>query len=87
LVGPEADLLVAATGVVDGKNPRRMAATLGTGSATLLMPDSAFQQGTTQNFIGHADRVGQFIALADGFLIFHLYRRNHIYPKHSRGKM
>src|SRR5882724_1150641 len=74
LVGPEADLLVAATGVVDGKNPRRMAATLGAGSATLLMPDGAFQQGTTQNLRGRADRVSQFIALADGVTVFHLHR-------------
>src|SRR5580692_10085148 len=65
LIGPETDLLVAATGVVDGKNPRRMATTLGAGSATLLMPNGALQQGTTQNLRGHADRVSQFIALAD----------------------
>jgi hypothetical protein len=74
LIGPEADLLVAATGVVDGKNPRRMTTTLGTGSATLLMPDRALEQGTAQNPGGHADRTSQFVALAEGFLIIHLHR-------------
>ena len=74
LVGPEADLLVAATGVVDRKNPRRMAATLGAGSATLLMPDGALQQGTTHNLRGRANHVSQFVALADGVPQIHLYR-------------
>ena|ERR1700691_2719111 len=74
LVGPKADLLVAATGVVDRKNPRRMTAALGAGSATFLMPDRALEQGTTQNLGGRANRLGQFIALANSVLLFHLYR-------------
>ena len=74
LVGPKADLLVAATGVVDGKNPRRMTTTLGAGSATLLMPDGALEQGTAQNLGGRADRASQFVALAEGFHVFHLHR-------------
>jgi hypothetical protein len=55
LVGPEADLLVAATRVVDRKNPRRMAATAGAGSAAFLMTDGALKQRTTQNLSGRAD--------------------------------
>jgi hypothetical protein len=64
-----------------------MAATFGAGPATLLMSDGPLQQGTTQNLGGRADRVSQLVAPADGFLLFHLHRRKHISPKHSRGKM
>ena len=57
LAGPETDLLIAAPGVVDGKDPCRMTAALGAGPATLLVSDRALQQGTTQNLGRDADRV------------------------------
>jgi len=74
LLGPDADLLVPASGVIDGENQGRVSAAPGAGLATLLMPNRAFEQRAAQNLAGRIDRMSQLIALACRILIFHLLR-------------
>ncbi len=74
LFRPNADLLVSATCVIDGKNPSRMPLAASTGLTALLMPYRALQQRPAQNLSWRLNGAGQFIASADRVLGFHLYR-------------
>ncbi len=74
LIGPDADLLVSSPGVVDRENQSRVSLAAGAGLTTLLMPNRALEQRTTQNLGRRTDGVGQLIALADGVLVIHLHR-------------
>src|ERR1700679_1917804 len=72
LLGPNADLLVPPSRIINGKNPRWMPLAAGTGLTALLMPDRALQQRPAQNLSRRLNGAGQFIAAADRFLQFHL---------------
>ena len=72
LFGPDADLFVSASRIVDRKDQGRMPFAAGACLTTLLMPNRALQEGTAHDLEGLADRSGETVALAEGLLRFHL---------------
>ncbi len=74
LLGPDADLLVTASGVIDREHPHRMSFPASAGLTALLMPNRAIQQGTTHDLARLPDRPRQAVASPYSRLHVHLLR-------------
>src|SRR6266571_8991117 len=74
LFGGEADLLVAPTGMADGRYPDEMALTAGTDGAAGAMADAAVEQGATEDLGSGGEGGSELGAGVDDCLLIHLYK-------------